>query len=120
MKAVKKPWRRSSRFNALSQILLTNQRLDNLAAITVEFHARGMLSHSAWDGYMDPAPPAIQPPQTTDNGRDDGDDGEAIDDRNIIGEMRLAARPSKCFPHVFSYSLCLLCINLKFVIFHVN
>ncbi|KAE9403476.1 hypothetical protein BT96DRAFT_1016915 [Gymnopus androsaceus JB14] len=31
--AVKKPWRRSNRYNALSQILLTNQRLDKLAAL---------------------------------------------------------------------------------------
>ncbi|KAJ7362401.1 hypothetical protein DFH08DRAFT_683551, partial [Mycena albidolilacea] len=30
--AVKKPWRRSSRYNALGQMLLTNQRLDKLAA----------------------------------------------------------------------------------------
>ena len=32
IKAVKEPWRRSSRFEALSQMLLTNQRLDKLAA----------------------------------------------------------------------------------------
>ncbi|KAG1805291.1 hypothetical protein EV424DRAFT_1474394 [Suillus variegatus] len=33
IKAVKEPWRRSSRFNALGQILLTNQRLDKLSAL---------------------------------------------------------------------------------------
>ncbi|KII82879.1 hypothetical protein PLICRDRAFT_120121, partial [Plicaturopsis crispa FD-325 SS-3] len=32
IKAVKKPWRRSSRFKALGQMLLSNQRLDKLAA----------------------------------------------------------------------------------------
>ena len=31
--AVKKPWRRSSHFKALEQILLTNQRLSKLTAI---------------------------------------------------------------------------------------
>ncbi|KAJ3998883.1 hypothetical protein F5050DRAFT_1566185 [Lentinula boryana] len=31
--AVKKPWRRSNRYQALGQILLTNQRLDKLAAL---------------------------------------------------------------------------------------
>jgi hypothetical protein len=43
IKAVKKPWRRSSRFNALGQMLLTNQRLDKLAAAHVDFKYRGML-----------------------------------------------------------------------------
>jgi len=44
IKAVKKPWRRSSRFEALSQMLLTNQRLDKLAASRADFTARGMLA----------------------------------------------------------------------------
>lgn len=43
IKAVKEPWRRSSRFEALSQMLLTNQRLDKLAASRVDFANRGML-----------------------------------------------------------------------------
>jgi hypothetical protein len=43
IKAVKEPWRRSSRFNALGQMLLTNQRLDKLATARVDFTHRGML-----------------------------------------------------------------------------
>ena len=43
IKAVKKPWRRSSRYKALGQMLLTNQRLDKLAASRVAFARRGML-----------------------------------------------------------------------------
>ena len=43
IKAVKEPWRRSSRFKALSQMLLTNQCLDKLAAARVDFTDRGML-----------------------------------------------------------------------------
>lgn len=43
IKAVKKPWRRSSRFKALGQMLLTNQRIDKLAASRVDFKSRGML-----------------------------------------------------------------------------
>ena len=43
IKAVKEPWRRSNRFEALSQMLLTNQRLDKLAASRVNFTSRGML-----------------------------------------------------------------------------
>lgn len=43
IKAVKEPWRRSSRYKALGQMLLTNQRLTKLAAARVDFAARGML-----------------------------------------------------------------------------
>jgi hypothetical protein len=43
IKAVKEPWRRSSRFEALSQMLLTNQRLDKLVAARADFTNRGML-----------------------------------------------------------------------------
>lgn len=43
IRAVKKPWRRSSRLKALEQILLTNQRLSKLAAIRRSFENCGML-----------------------------------------------------------------------------
>ncbi|KAG1786219.1 uncharacterized protein HD556DRAFT_1434810 [Suillus plorans] len=46
IKAVKEPWRRSSRFDALGQMLLTNQHLDKLAAAHVDFEACGMLHGS--------------------------------------------------------------------------
>ena len=41
--AVKKPWRRSSKFEALGQMLQTNERLDKLAAARADFAGRGML-----------------------------------------------------------------------------
>jgi hypothetical protein len=43
IKAVKEPWRRSSRFEPLEQMLLTNQRSDKLSASRVDFTSRGML-----------------------------------------------------------------------------
>jgi hypothetical protein len=43
IRAVKEPWRRSNRNEALGQILVTNQRLDQLAAARVDFSSRGML-----------------------------------------------------------------------------
>jgi hypothetical protein len=43
IRAVKKPWRRSSRYRALEQILLSNQRLSKLAAIRRSFEHCGML-----------------------------------------------------------------------------
>ncbi|KAG2739040.1 hypothetical protein P692DRAFT_201842704 [Suillus brevipes Sb2] len=44
IKAIKEPWRQSSRYNALSQMLLTNQRLDKLAASHVDFRTCRMLA----------------------------------------------------------------------------
>ena len=86
IKAVKEPWRRSSRFKALGQMLVTNQRLDKLAAVRVNFQARGMLISSIFD-RTDPQPlPVIQP---TD---DEDDDGGAIDG-NVLGEVVLAKKP---------------------------
>jgi hypothetical protein len=56
IKAVKEPWRRSSRFEALSQMLLTNQRLDKLAAARADFTDRGMLQgkclSAVWDQIL--------------------------------------------------------------------
>ncbi|KAJ7635036.1 hypothetical protein FB45DRAFT_989651 [Roridomyces roridus] len=59
IKAVKEPWRRSSRFNALPQMLRSISRLEKLAAAAVSFCARGMLigttsSYTAMvlDGYQ--------------------------------------------------------------------
>ncbi|KAH7904887.1 hypothetical protein BJ138DRAFT_1118986 [Hygrophoropsis aurantiaca] len=43
IKAVKQPYRRSSRFRALGQMLITNQRLDKIAAARTDFINRGML-----------------------------------------------------------------------------
>jgi hypothetical protein len=53
IKAVKEPWRRSSRFDALSQMLLTNQRLDKLAAARVDFADRGMLQGTCLSAVLE-------------------------------------------------------------------
>ena len=89
IKAVKEPWRRSSRFEALGQMLVTNQRLDKLAAVRVNFQSRGMLTSSIFDRpeLPDPQPlPVIQPID------DEDDDGGAIDG-NVLGEVILAKKP---------------------------
>ena len=44
--AVKRPWRRSNKHDALSQMLKSNTRLDKLAAARADFTARGMLTDS--------------------------------------------------------------------------
>ncbi|KAG5640131.1 hypothetical protein DXG03_000990, partial [Asterophora parasitica] len=54
--AVKKPWRRSNRYEALGQMLLTNQRLDKLAASRADFVSRNMLKPTC----LPPPTPLIQ------------------------------------------------------------
>ena len=43
IKAVKEPWRRSSRYQAMQQMLTVNSRMDKLAAARIDFKSRGML-----------------------------------------------------------------------------
>jgi hypothetical protein len=43
-KAVRKPYQRSNRCKALGQMLVTNQRLDKIAAARSDFEAQGMLN----------------------------------------------------------------------------
>ena len=56
IKAVKEPWRRPSRNQPLGQMLLTNQRLDKLAASRIDFQTQGML-----DGPIKPLPQVLLP-----------------------------------------------------------
>ncbi|KAI0371809.1 hypothetical protein BV20DRAFT_165857 [Pilatotrama ljubarskyi] len=52
IKAVKEPWRRSNRYEAIGQMLITNQRLDKLAAARADFEARGMLQGTCLSAVM--------------------------------------------------------------------
>ncbi|KAJ7876978.1 hypothetical protein B0H13DRAFT_2547938 [Mycena leptocephala] len=81
IKAVKEPWRRSSRFNALPQMLSTISSLDKMAASVVSYTARGMMvgtnsSYAAMvlAGYQ----PQIAVAAVI-NGDDDDEDDEVVD-----------------------------------------
>jgi hypothetical protein len=73
IKAVQEPWRRSSHYEALGQMLVTNQCLDKLAAARVDFQARGMLNQH----FGPPGPPLpannLQDEEDDDGGAVDGD-----------------------------------------------
>ncbi|KAA1479592.1 hypothetical protein DENSPDRAFT_862058 [Dentipellis sp. KUC8613] len=92
--AVKKPWRRSNRFNALGQMLLTNQRLDKLAAARVDFIHRGML------------PPRFVPPDTPTHAvempgqcvEDDMDDEPVDENIRVEGNIVLARTRIRTYP----------------------
>ncbi|KAF8152242.1 hypothetical protein B0H34DRAFT_110690 [Crassisporium funariophilum] len=91
--AVKKPWRRSNRYEALGQMLLTNQRLDKLAAARADFVARGML---APDHAAAPLPLVAD---DIEAGLADAD-AVPIDDDYVTGNVVLARtrEPAKLYP----------------------
>jgi hypothetical protein len=92
IKAVKEPWRRSSRNQPLGQMLLTNQRLDKLAASRVDFQARGML-----DKLRAPAGPDVsrsQEPTGTAH-LQNGDGSEDVAGVTSLGDVKLAHHPGK-------------------------
>ncbi|KAG1866814.1 hypothetical protein F4604DRAFT_1881698 [Suillus subluteus] len=89
IKAVKQPWRRSNKYNALGQMLVTNQRLDKIAALCVDFTKRGMLNGTCLSdasGCLDtscnnpPAKPSDIIPDTAEPNAD-------IDDNVDEGEI---------------------------------
>ncbi|KAJ6598045.1 hypothetical protein B0H10DRAFT_1826431, partial [Mycena sp. CBHHK59/15] len=80
--AVKKPWQRSSRYEALSQMLQTNQRLDKLAAAHADFVEQGMV-----------LPTHAPPPKNVDD-----DDGGPINDERVEGNIVLARKREHSYP----------------------
>ncbi|KAL0957220.1 hypothetical protein HGRIS_001034 [Hohenbuehelia grisea] len=81
--AVKRPWRRSNRYNAIGQMLITNQRLDKLVALRASFISRGML-------------PASHDTPATHN--DEDDDGGPVDEV-VTGAVVLARSPEWSYPN---------------------
>ena len=77
---VKRPWRRSSRYNAIHQIMKTNQRTEKLSAARAAFTVRGMLGFPAWQ-------PHTSHPIPSDN---DEDQSGAADEGAIYNEVFLA------------------------------
>ncbi|KAG1840400.1 hypothetical protein C8R48DRAFT_751327 [Suillus tomentosus] len=111
IKAVKQPWRRSSKYNALSQMLLTNQRLDKVAAARVDFTTHGMLKGSCAFSYYnsfvenpsyidnDDGDPEVQPNPAHAGSNpfaiesddfDDVEDQGVVDDVDVIADVQLA------------------------------
>lgn len=103
IKAVKEPWRRSNKYEALGQMLLTNQRLDKLAAARVKFAAKGLLRGPINplvrflddDSNFGPAatPTSVGLPQAGTENNEDADDGGDVDG-NVLGDVKLANKPS--------------------------
>ncbi|EIW84557.1 hypothetical protein CONPUDRAFT_51589 [Coniophora puteana RWD-64-598 SS2] len=82
IQAVKEPWRWSSRFNALGQMLVTNQRLDKLKACRRSFAERGMI-----------LPLTDEEPRSRSID-ENPEDSEAVDGADLSAEVTLPTRPS--------------------------
>ncbi|KAG1862239.1 hypothetical protein F4604DRAFT_1683910 [Suillus subluteus] len=119
IKAVKEPWRRSSCYKALGQMLVTNQCLDKLIASHQDFRACGMLNGTCLssvivalnaqtpteehhDDIDQQEPPAILPAGV---GEDDGGaDFEVVNDpMSVLTHVELAKTPqgtkhARCIP----------------------
>lgn len=85
IKAVKQPYRRSSKNNALCQMLLMNQRLNKLHRFRVVLQSRNMLSSAPFPIYgSDVAVPMAENPVQEDN-----EDSGAVPGERVQGEVRL-------------------------------
>lgn len=78
--AVKRPWRRSSRYNAIHQIMQTNRRAEKLSAARTAFTSHGMLNFPTWQ-------PRNPHPVPSDN---DEDQSGAAEEDAIYNEVFLA------------------------------
>ncbi|KAJ6467262.1 hypothetical protein C8R45DRAFT_1106043 [Mycena sanguinolenta] len=96
IKAVKEPWHRSSRFNALIQMLCTNSRLDKLAAARVIFRRQGMMAGTALSyAAMMLRGEEPEPPQYLDNeDEDEDDDGGDAPGPKSLSSVKLAVKPA--------------------------
>jgi hypothetical protein len=89
--AVKKPWRRSNRYQALGQMLLINQRLDKLAAMRSDFTSRITISGGCLPGGNITHLCNVQTSVSNgDNNEDDDDGGPVDEDSNVLGHVILA------------------------------
>jgi hypothetical protein len=102
IKAVKEPWRRSSRYKALSQILQILLRMEKMAALCRLFALLGMLkgttvSYMAGtipkDSLEDPTPLVLASEHATD---DDGAPVEGVSKEETLSIVTLSARTGAC------------------------
>ena len=133
IRSVKEPWRRSNRNEPLGQMLVTNQRLDQLSAAQTDFENRGMLHGTQASKpscsmfiflYINDSDvnlyPLTDPQPTTGHGSinepinvptqtsvaDEDPLEEIITDLDAVAEVTLGSKPSSF--HFFTNFLCFL------------
>ena len=115
--AVKKPWRRSNRYNALGQMLITNERLDKLHESQERFKSFNMLTqdflgfdYSANGDAINESDESDDNEEDDNEGNSDGEEGEepsetnkrksqlddgSVDGPRTVGSVNLAVTPRK-------------------------
>ncbi|KAF8903656.1 hypothetical protein CPB84DRAFT_1845636 [Gymnopilus junonius] len=105
IKAVKEPWRRSSQYHALSQMLQTLVRMDKMAALRQELAKRGLLAGTTSsfiermkvnEGQGEGDKDELCKPRENDADDDDDDIGPA--EGNPLGTLSDVKLASKCEP----------------------
>lgn len=107
IQAVKLPWHRSNKFNALGQMLTTNEQLDKLQASRAYYKSHGMLKNMLIDisnpsvntmqSHEQLNEPSDEPDtlQSGGNSMEPEDDG-ILDGPMMLGRVELAISPRKC------------------------
>ena len=87
--AVKKPWRRSSRYEALGQMLIINTRNDKLAAARIDFTSCGMLDGTCLSETLDRLQDTSEHTNNSDTecSSEDGQDLDSDEDENRTGPV---------------------------------
>ncbi|KAJ6537478.1 hypothetical protein DFH09DRAFT_1177821 [Mycena vulgaris] len=99
IKAVKEPWRRSSRYKALMQMLSTICRLERLAAARILFRSQGMMEGTALSyAAMTMMGEEPQPPSVDGEEEDEDDDGGDAPGPKALSSIELAATPQRNYP----------------------
>ena len=111
--AVKKPWRQSNRYEALSQMLIINTRNDKLAAARIDFSSRGMLEGTCFGKALKKLQDTLEDidgsnsdtEDDPDYGSEDGQDLDAdgdeegtgpVDGPPTLSDVTLAQKQGKC------------------------
>ncbi|KAH9028665.1 hypothetical protein EDB85DRAFT_1867717 [Lactarius pseudohatsudake] len=103
IKAVKEPWRRSSRYRALVQMLRTLSRLDKMAAACRIFTGKGMMegSTASYTGMVlrGEQPQPLGDP--TEDGDDDDEDHDLgpVSGPRVLSSIELAKTSERNYPH---------------------
>ena len=92
--AVKRPWCHSNRYQALGQMLNTNQRLDKLAAMRSDFVSRSMLPAGHAPGRNISLISPSHQAGVEDVGLEDDDEGP-VEEENVDGHVSLACKRGK-------------------------
>lgn len=95
IKAVKKPWRRSSRYRALLQMLTINERQDKLAAARSVFSQEGMMQGTTLAYTAMVLRGDCPPPLPTIEEDDQQDDHGAVTGPPVMNSVTLAATVGK-------------------------